>query len=912
MATPIILRVSHPSNATEQEELAFTSYTPDLSNNEKDTGAVPSNPRMLRELAGAILAETVSCSAKLTIKSDGTPLQFSPVQPLSRRNTRDSAISVSSYRSIASNGSRNTSTLGGAEASQDSLLGKNDAENEDTALFDCVLQESGKPVEEMVIRRKRSGDLACDNDEQSIPIASPNDETIEHQATPPSPLTPPTPVSPSTPSLIDPTSVTPVGDTHPSTALPEPSDDAAPSFNKPRPFSNSSAQPTWRPLHDDDGWSNTHPWSAGPGGGDQTHVSASSAVSSLNRSSSSGSPWQNGYLSSSRRVWNRRPACRRAGLIATLAVIVCATMLTIIVLVAKLNNTDPFNKSAGARGGVPMAPPGPPLPVMLGAMNGSDTPSGTYFGISIDWNTNDPQSFNTDFGRNAAIQDNYFDIGAGLGLVQTVNSSGYMHQVPDYFDWTSDLIMGTGAIMGITLMPSQGLGNVSMAAITALGVKCKQINDKGVPIMLRFAPEMNGNWYAWGQDPVEYVRIFRLIASTVHNMTGFDPQQPGAAPLNGTDPTLNTTIAANGTMLVQNRAYTAMVWAPAAAQRYPFNDTTSRFAPAWNTSRWLALDTNKDGKIDEEDDPYSPYYPGDDFVDWIGISAPFYGPAVNNTKTNATVHFNSSLPTASDSAFLPSVGATTMASNVTYVNVLPPVGTDYDDKKVQSPSFEGIITGYGTRWNLYKDWVKAKGMPMVISETAYGYYINGVGVDELAGKGTWWRSVYNSTVLKAYPLIRGVIWYDKVATEYGTNISYAISTNSTILNTFRMDVSTLPIGALVFANETVGANSTSAGNTGTLMLNNGTNVTMIGVPANTVASLNADGKAVLGNGTTVDGYWDNGRFVVVGSDGAGRKSGTNGGGSQTKSMAALSSPTMDLHGGGRAGIDLGSGFEDVG
>ena len=32
------------------------------------------------------------------------------------------------------------------------------------------------------------------------------------------------------------------------------------------------------------------------------------------------------------------------------------------------------------------------------------------------------------------------------------------------------------------------------------------------------------------------------------------------------------------------------------------------------------LDTNRDGRVTEADDPYTPYYPGDEFVDWIGIS----------------------------------------------------------------------------------------------------------------------------------------------------------------------------------------------------------------------------------------------------------------------------------------------------
>ena len=32
-----------------------------------------------------------------------------------------------------------------------------------------------------------------------------------------------------------------------------------------------------------------------------------------------------------------------------------------------------------------------------------------------------------------------------------------------------------------------------------------------------------------------------------------------------------------------------------------------------------ALDTNGNGRLDNEDDPYSPYYPGDAWVDWVFI-----------------------------------------------------------------------------------------------------------------------------------------------------------------------------------------------------------------------------------------------------------------------------------------------------
>ena len=37
------------------------------------------------------------------------------------------------------------------------------------------------------------------------------------------------------------------------------------------------------------------------------------------------------------------------------------------------------------------------------------------------------------------------------------------------------------------------------------------------------------------------------------------------------------------------------------------------------------MDTNQDGVVNNADDAYSPYYPGDAFVDWVGSSIYTYG-----------------------------------------------------------------------------------------------------------------------------------------------------------------------------------------------------------------------------------------------------------------------------------------------
>jgi beta-mannanase len=53
---------------------------------------------------------------------------------------------------------------------------------------------------------------------------------------------------------------------------------------------------------------------------------------------------------------------------------------------------------------------------------------------------------------------------------------------------------------------------------------------------------------------------------------------------------------------------------------YPW--PSSVFSPSKDTlpsDEWDALDTNGDGSLNGLDDPYSCYYPGDDFVDMVGL-----------------------------------------------------------------------------------------------------------------------------------------------------------------------------------------------------------------------------------------------------------------------------------------------------
>jgi hypothetical protein len=139
-----------------------------------------------------------------------------------------------------------------------------------------------------------------------------------------------------------------------------------------------------------------------------------------------------------------------------------------------------------------------------------------------------------------------------------------------YLDWGQPLPEGDvaaartlGSALEIALQPVGGLGQV-LADTTYLPALVRACAQAGVPIFLRFAGEMNGAWTAWGMNP--------------------DPGQPAF------DAHAAEYVAAFRKVAEAMHAgapNVAMVWSP--------NDMPQSGTEA--------------------------YYPGDAYVDWVGVSA---------------------------------------------------------------------------------------------------------------------------------------------------------------------------------------------------------------------------------------------------------------------------------------------------
>ncbi|KAJ1566593.1 hypothetical protein HK405_009180, partial [Cladochytrium tenue] len=135
---------------------------------------------------------------------------------------------------------------------------------------------------------------------------------------------------------------------------------------------------------------------------------------------------------------------------------------------------------------------------------------------------------------------------------------------------------GTNAVAFLTVYPYQGLENVT------------------------------GSWFVFGQDPVKFIEGWKRFYTFVKSGMGAYADK------------------------------VAIVWSPNSRHGYPFlgGDYSPNVTKTpSDQTRLDELDWNKDGEFDANDDPFQPFYPGDDYVDWVGLSIYQYGPNGCNVST---------------------------------------------------------------------------------------------------------------------------------------------------------------------------------------------------------------------------------------------------------------------------------------
>ena len=330
------------------------------------------------------------------------------------------------------------------------------------------------------------------------------------------------------------------------------------------------------------------------------------------------------------------------------------------------------------------------------------------FGVHLDWRTDTPASYAARSGLTPAVLGDFVFLPLTPERKQAL--SGRV-----------DAARAAGAALFLTIEPGP-LDTVTDAVATDLANVVAGYGARGVDVFVRFAHEMNGSWYAWGQQPQAYVAAFRRVAAAVH--------------------------------AVAPRA--AMVWAPNYGGGYPF--AGGAHAPAAGSADATAMDTDADGRLSMADDPYAPYYPGDDAVDWVALTL---------------YHFGLDYPYGENE--LPEPGRVAQALHGLYD------GNGQHEDQSALPDF------YGT-------WAVGHAKPMALAETGalFNETPTAPGASALDLKSAWLEQVYGAAVRRDFPLLKMVNWFEirKQEDEAKGVVDWRATADPTLLGLLRGHVRT--------------------------------------------------------------------------------------------------------------------------
>ncbi|KXS21586.1 glycoside hydrolase family 26 protein [Gonapodya prolifera JEL478] len=384
-------------------------------------------------------------------------------------------------------------------------------------------------------------------------------------------------------------------------------------------------------------------------------------------------------------------------------------------------------------------PPVPPPTPGMGGSNLTANPfpapsgNGVYLGATLDWDVDSPANLSTRLGVPLLTYSIFLkfpltDIDKTF-LNKTVKTEPYPSLGAD--GQTKPSIM-------VTLEPSsiEALSDATFDDPTVLGDvvdMVRDLNAKGLYVLLRFGHEMNGWWYAWCMRPIQYKKTFRRVGTAVKSCA--------------------------------ECSATAMLWAPQIAISYPWgldiplNDTTfftrNPDYANLNLTELQTLDTNGDGKISLGDEPYAPYYPGDDIVDWVGISIYFNG---------KDFYGQNSLPTPN-----------TFLDNIR--------GIDVTSGTLTAPDF-------------YQIYSVQKGKPFALAETSANWNAqyaaaNPNSTTMLQMKQAWWRETLSDRILDAMPNYRASFTFEfrKMGEDIKTvTFDYGYTTTPEVAAAFLADL----------------------------------------------------------------------------------------------------------------------------
>ncbi|KAJ3191882.1 hypothetical protein HK101_007316 [Irineochytrium annulatum] len=287
---------------------------------------------------------------------------------------------------------------------------------------------------------------------------------------------------------------------------------------------------------------------------------------------------------------------------------------------------------------------------------------------------------------------------------------------------------GTDAILFMTINYRRGLGAIQEPDFDQIASQLHDITKSGRRVILRVAPEMNDYVDTLPPNtqpaPLAFVQLWRQLHERISAKAKVD-----------------------------------FAWAPKAGAGYPYGAAlTTR--TALNLTEFKALDTNGNGVLDAGDDPYAPYYPGDDVVDWVGLSFYWQGAIGADPTTNTACPADQNI----------------------VEDYITMQGVRY-----------GIAVNQSVSINFYDVYSAKKNKPFMISETNAYYNIKSgsSGASQQAIAQSYYSQyLTNTTFLSMYPNLKLINLYEWVKQDQGLYWRDYRLTSNAMKDTFKADLDT--------------------------------------------------------------------------------------------------------------------------
>jgi hypothetical protein len=321
-----------------------------------------------------------------------------------------------------------------------------------------------------------------------------------------------------------------------------------------------------------------------------------------------------------------------------------------------------------------------------------DPPAAPWFGPILDWSVDDAAGYAERLGAAPAVYAHSFRY--PLEARDAADAAQFAEQAARQ-----------GALVVITLEPTVPLAELTAADARRLADRLEALRrDTGTRALVRFAPDMNGSWTTWGQQPTAFIAAFRAVAEAVR------ASDSGAA----------------------------MVWSPAYGAGYPFGAAFGAVDASGDRSI-AELDTDGNGRVNLQDDPYRPYYPGDDVVDWVGLNTSHFGLEQDLVDGRPAQEY---------------LGEDVAQDQDFGENVLPEPGKL--DRQLRG--LYGYPDTGGAGRDFAAEYIEGPGKPAMIETAALFDAARTEGATELEVKSAWWDQVLSPETEAQHPGIGMVLW----------------------------------------------------------------------------------------------------------------------------------------------------------